>query len=265
MIFTVKGEDLKLEGLTGFLKDVGFEEQLNLFGGEDDVISISSDKYFHRGFSYCSFKDLNCCLDVEEDAKTIHEKIENILNLEDEPSPEELNKAIDEYMSNSYFNTEGLYESDEYDKEIFSFDLNSSSFFPTPDALKKGIVTSKTDQELKDLWKHPLQFTFREKGQKFNENKLPMDIVLFRQFPKAIQAIAKCSLNGHNKYRETDQDWLNFKRVEGGSQTYADAAFRHSFDKGSLNDSGLPHIFHKLWNVMAEVELYIEENNIKIE
>lgn len=251
MIFTVKGEELKLEGLVGFLKDVGFVEQLNLFCTEDNIISISSDKYFYRGFSYCSFKDENLCWDVEEDAVIIHEKIRDILNLEDkEPSAKELNEAIDEYMNSEFFNTKGLYEFDEYD------------YVDWAEEVKK--LKSKIDKNNSVLGKD-MEKLFKENGQKFNESKLPMDVVLFRQFPKAIQAVAKCSLNGHNKYKETDQDWLNFKRVEGGSQTYADAALRHSFDKGSFNDSGLPHIFHKLWNVMAEVELYIEENNIKIE
>lgn len=249
MIFTVKGEEVKLEGLIGFLKDVGFEEQLNLFATEDNIISISSDKYFYRGFNYCSFKDENLCWDVEEDAIIIHSKIKSILDFEDsEPSVEELNEAIDEYMNSKFGNVYKIYESDKYDRE--TSELKESDF----------IYPNSIDQEEQDLYK-----TKTKEGIKFNEDKLPMDIVLFRQFPKALQAVAKCSLNGHNKYKETDHDWLNFKRVEGGSQTYADAALRHSFDKGSFNDSGLPHIFHKLWNVMAEVELYIEENNIKIE
>lgn len=250
MIFTVKGEGLKLEGLIGFLKDVGFEEQLNLFGEEEGVLSISSDMSFHRGFSYCAFKDLYFCLDVEKDAKDIYENIESIINSKDnETSTEESDDSTDNKLNY----TQGIYELAGYAKELF----NNSYFFADSDVIETGI-TRIGDEELEDLYEPEIK-----KGQKFNEGKLPMDIVLFRQFPKAFQAVAKCSLNGHNKYKETDQDWLNFKRVDGGSQNYADAALRHSFDKGSLNDSGLPHIFHKLWNVMAEVELYIEENNIE--
>lgn len=99
-------------------------------------------------------------------------------------------------------------------------------------------------------------------GIKHNQDKLPLDKILFTQFPKAIQAIAKCSMYGHEKYKEYDKDMLNFKRVKGGSQTYADAAIRHSLNKGEKDhESGLPHIFHKAWNVMAELELWIEENN----
>lgn len=99
-------------------------------------------------------------------------------------------------------------------------------------------------------------------GIKHNQGKLPIDTVLTKQFPKAVKALVECSLYGHEKYKETDKDWLNFKRVPGGSQTYADAAARHNQEKGSRDEeSGLLHIQHKLWNVMAEVELWIEEND----
>lgn len=98
-------------------------------------------------------------------------------------------------------------------------------------------------------------------GVKYNNGKLPLDKVLFTQFPKAIQAVAECSLYGHSKYKEYDKDMLNFKRVEGGSQTYADAVLRHSINKGEKDpESGLPHIYHKAWNALAELELWIEEN-----
>lgn len=59
---------------------------------------------------------------------------------------------------------------------------------------------------------------------------------------------------------------MNFKRVKGGSQSYRDALIRHFIDEhteGELDlESGLPHMFHQLWNKMAETELWIEENEI---
>lgn len=98
-------------------------------------------------------------------------------------------------------------------------------------------------------------------GIKHNEDKLPLDIVLTRQFPKALNAVCQATMFGHNKYKDTDTDFLNFKKVLGGSQTYADALQRHSVNKGTIAlDSGLPHIFHKCWNALAELELWIEEN-----
>lgn len=154
-------------------------------------------------------------------------------------------------------------DSDIYDEEVYAFDM-----YPEISEEQK-INLENFKQELKHTSDNSMDnivgiLRDKKEGAKYNEGKLPLEKILFTQFPKAIQALAKCSLNGHDKYKEFDKDWLNFKRVEGGSQTYADAALRHSIDKGELNDSGLPHIFHKLWNVMAEVELYIEENNLKI-
>jgi len=100
-------------------------------------------------------------------------------------------------------------------------------------------------------------------GVKHNQGKLPINTMITVQFPKAIKAIAQTTLFGHEKYKEVDKDWLNFKRVEGGSQTYADASQRHGFDKHTLDsESGLPHIFHKAWNALAELEIWIEENNL---
>jgi hypothetical protein len=100
-------------------------------------------------------------------------------------------------------------------------------------------------------------------GKKENKNK-PQLSLLFKQFPKALEAITKCSEYGNNKYKETDKDFLNFKRVEGGSKTYADSGLRHRLQTG-LDESGLPHQYHVDWNALAELELWIEENEQKID
>lgn len=98
-------------------------------------------------------------------------------------------------------------------------------------------------------------------GVKNNSKKLPMS-KLKVQFPNALQAVVLCSNMGHEKYKDTDEDWLNFTRVPGGSETYRDAFERHSLHKvGDLDEeSGLPHLFHELWNKMAEVEIWMREN-----
>lgn len=96
-------------------------------------------------------------------------------------------------------------------------------------------------------------------GVKFNKDKAPLSI-LFKQFPKALEAISKCSEYGHDKYKETDIDFLNFKRVLGGSRAYADAGLRHRLQSGLDSESGLPHQFHMAWNSLAELQLWIEEN-----
>lgn len=100
-------------------------------------------------------------------------------------------------------------------------------------------------------------------GVKHNKFKAPLDIVQTRQFPKALQLIALATAFGNKKYEATDKDFLNFKRVAGGSQTYFDAAARHNAERNDVDDdSGLPHIIHSVWDSLAALELWIEENNI---
>lgn len=107
---------------------------------------------------------------------------------------------------------------------------------------------------------------FTKTGVKHNSNKLPLDLVLTKQFPNAFKAISVSSCYGHHKYQDTDTNWDNFKYVPTGSQGYADAAIRHNLDKNSNDkESGLPHIFMKLWNVAAECELWIKEKNFDID
>jgi Domain of unknown function (DUF5664) len=98
-----------------------------------------------------------------------------------------------------------------------------------------------------------------KQGVKANKNK-PQLSLLFKQFPKALEAIAKCSEYGHKKYKETDKDYLNYTRVYGGSKTYADAGLRHRLEQGNDSESGLPHQLHVAWNALAELQLWIQEN-----
>lgn len=102
-------------------------------------------------------------------------------------------------------------------------------------------------------------------GVKHNKYKAPLDIVQTRQFPKALQAVALATAFGNKKYEATDKDFLNFKRVTGGSQTYFDAAARHNTEREEIDeDSGLPHIIHAVWDMLAGLELFLEENEVDI-
>lgn len=103
-----------------------------------------------------------------------------------------------------------------------------------------------------------------KQGLKYNNLKPSLDIVINRQFPKALQLIALATEYGHKKYIENDADYLNYKSVRGGSQTYFDASARHSTDRNGIDESGLPHIIHAVWSSLAGLELWTEENNINI-
>src|SRR5690606_4195015 len=131
---------------------------------------------------------------------------------------------------------------------------------------------SETDsmKELRDevekLGLLPLIFSKsnEEQGRKDNSTKLPMSI-LFKQFPRALQAVILASSYGHNKYINEDKDHLNFSRVKEGSKAYHDADIRHQLDKEIYGEndieSGLPHIFHETFDKLAKCELWIKENN----
>lgn len=91
-------------------------------------------------------------------------------------------------------------------------------------------------------------------GQKFDEGKLPLGIVIQKQFPNALKVLAKCSQYGHEKYKD-DVDWLNYQRVPNWKERYLNAFMRHFLEEGNDNESNLPHFYHALWNLMALVEL----------
>ena len=119
--------------------------------------------------------------------------------------------------------------------------------------LKDDVITNSNRGEKETL-----------QGLKYNNLKPSLDIVINRQFPKALQLIALATEYGHKKYMENDFNYLNYKSVKGGSQTYFDANARHSTDRNGLDESGLPHIIHAVWSSLAGLELWAEENNIDV-
>src|SRR5690606_819772 len=132
--------------------------------------------------------------------------------------------------------------------------------------VKDSIATVFINDELVYNWSTGLDnfliYTpgvLKQGGVKHN-NKKPQMSLLFKQFPKALEAIVKCSEYGNSKYSDFDHDFLNFQRVSGGSKTYADASLRHRLQSGLDEESGLPHAYHIAWNALAELELYIKEN-----
>lgn len=101
-------------------------------------------------------------------------------------------------------------------------------------------------------------------GNKKDDGKLPLGIVIQRQFPSALKMISEASLYGHNKYSDTDLDWLNCKRVENGKERYLNAMFRHALDSGidltnKDPETGLMHIVHAVWNGLQLLETIADE------
>ncbi len=96
-----------------------------------------------------------------------------------------------------------------------------------------------------------------EAGAKLDAGKLRADLVL-GDFAHALEAVVEVGTFGANKY--SPSGWLC---LEDAEQRYADAAGRHwlKMKQGEEidPDSGLPHLAHYAWNVLAGLELTMRE------
>lgn len=90
-------------------------------------------------------------------------------------------------------------------------------------------------------------------GAKLDANKNQVGLML-ESFPHALEQVAKVSTYGANKYSR-----LGWVHVPDGEQRYFDALGRHMLEyaKGQDADpeSGLLHLAHAAWNVLAVLEL----------
>lgn len=98
-----------------------------------------------------------------------------------------------------------------------------------------------------------------QEGKKYSEGKAPMGILL-KQFRLALQAVAMRSKKGHEKYKETDQDWMNFKRVPDAIEQYTDGTARHLAYIGD-DETELGHEAATAWNALARLQLILEKQN----
>jgi len=109
--------------------------------------------------------------------------------------------------------------------------------------------------------------------QKSDKGKLPMYTVMFKQFPRALEEVAKGSAAGHAKY-PNDTDWLNFSRVDN-PERYLEAAVRHLLECSKGEDIMIPdlslesfgfntkHIAQVAWNLLAFLETTIRNGESK--
>lgn len=96
-------------------------------------------------------------------------------------------------------------------------------------------------------------------GAKDDNGKPPVSLV-FESFPRALIEIAKVAGHGEKKY--TRGGW---KHVPNALLRYADAGARHELNKfidGPIDpDSGHLHLAHQAWNVLAQLELTLMEQD----
>lgn len=96
-------------------------------------------------------------------------------------------------------------------------------------------------------------------GMKYDNGKL-LAAIPFQDFPRALKAVAGISTYGAKKYARS-----SWKGVPGARERYEDALHRHFLEyhisgKYSVDDeSGLLHFAHLAWNVLALLELDLEE------
>lgn len=111
----------------------------------------------------------------------------------------------------------------------------------------------------------PGELLKKDQGQKNDSDKLPYFTVLFKQFPNAIRELVRCSNAGHQKYSETDKDWMNFSRVENADTRYKNAGLRHMLESGPVEDmseyGGMSHEGAVVWNFMADLEIKLRNEN----
>ena len=88
-----------------------------------------------------------------------------------------------------------------------------------------------------------------EKGMKFDYGKVRPSLVI-DSMREAILAVSAVGTFGAEKY--SDDNW---KLVEEGEKRYRDAALRHLLAEGSDHESGLPHLAHAAWNLLALLQL----------
>lgn len=96
-----------------------------------------------------------------------------------------------------------------------------------------------------------------KQGVKELDNKPIIYTVLKKQFPDAIQEVVRMSMIGHEKYKETDADYLNFKRVADPVETYRNAAIRHLLEIGDGDTQS--HAASAAWNCLAALQILLEQ------
>jgi hypothetical protein len=103
----------------------------------------------------------------------------------------------------------------------------------------------------------PLGKDAHEPGAKLDAGKLRAGLVL-GDFSYALQEVARVGTYGANKY--TARGWM---QVPNATNRYSDALWRHLLEdaRGLVLDeeSGLQHLAHAAWNILAVLELRRKE------
>lgn len=245
--FYYKGEDFKLE----------------TFKTLEDAMDYFFNSKYTNAFYY-DYEDNLIFSQNEFDKKEGKSLLENIL--EDSKSETDFREKIFDNLRNGNFKKQALSDLKDAIKRTKLLPVDVENHKEEAESIMKKILyeMTKASNNLRVKNFGVVNKTEEKQGLKNNKYKANLDVVINRQFPKALQLIALATEYGHQEYIENDSDFLNYKSVPGGSQSYFNAAARHNTERGQIDESGLPHVIHVAWNYLAALELWAEENNINI-
>lgn len=89
-------------------------------------------------------------------------------------------------------------------------------------------------------------------GIKYDNGKPLVLRGFLKQFPRAIEEVARVSEFGANKYT-----WNGWETVPDAEQRYSEALARHLLRDGDDAESERSHAAHAAWNAMARLELML--------
>lgn len=118
---------------------------------------------------------------------------------------------------------------------------------PTAEELQKAIDDGVSNSLMGKL---------AQGGMKYDAGK-PITGALYQDFPRALQAVAEIATYGANKYARS-----SWRTVPNAIERYTDALHRHLLDSNLVDldgESGLPHLAHAAWNVLAVLEMTLGE------
>ena len=93
-------------------------------------------------------------------------------------------------------------------------------------------------------------------GIKHDEGKPLVLKGFLQQFPLAIEAVARVSEFGAEKYT-----WGGWETVPEGVERYGEALARHLLQEGYDAESNMVHAAHAAWNAMARLELMLRQRS----
>lgn len=98
-------------------------------------------------------------------------------------------------------------------------------------------------------------------GAKLDSGKCKAGILL--DFSRALKAVADVGTFGANKYSRG-----GWQSVENAKERYTDSLARHLLEMnigdGKDSETGMPHIWHAAWNILAIIELEERANDTPI-